>query len=173
MSLVLDATPGGTASNTYCTLAEAETYHAARVPHVDWAAATTAEKNAALVMAARLMDALWEWCEWSTNATQALAWPRSGMIAANRWSAIDSGAIPPELKNAQAEFAAQLLTSDRTLDNDIETMGITSLSAGPVSLAFKDSVSAKVVPDAVVNLLPPWWGHLRGHGRASQRVVRA
>ena len=50
---------------------------------------------------------------------------------------------------AYAELARHLLTSDRTADSDVETQGITSLQAGPVSLTFGAAV-AKPNPDAVM-----------------------
>jgi hypothetical protein len=70
---------------------------------------------------------------------------------------IPSGEVPQALKDATAEFARQLMVTDRTADNDVEAQGISSLSAGPVSLAFKDTIYPKVVPDAVMNLLVPTW----------------
>lgn len=65
--------------------------------------------------------------------------------------------IPQELKDAQSELAGQLLMADTTLDNSVITGGIKSVSAGSVSVSFKDMIDAKVLPDAVWNLMPPSW----------------
>jgi len=162
MPLVLDATVGGVASNTYCTLAEAETYYLGRLPLAAWAAASDAEKNAALVMATRLLDIKYEWVSWPTATTQMLQWPRYGVEDFLRLSFIEDDAIPPQLKNAEAEFAGQLLAEDRSLDSDIETKGVTSLTVGSIAFTFKNSVYAKVIPDAVRDMIPSWWGVLRG-----------
>ena len=84
-----------------------------------------------------------------------------------------SDIIPEELQEATAEYARQLLASDRAGDSDIETQGITSIKAGPVTLTFKDSVYAKVVPDAVFNLIPRDWGTIRGRVSGVMELSRA
>ena len=73
--------------------------------------------------------------------------------------AIDTTVIPRELKEATAEFAGQLLTADRSLDNDVAVQGITSIKAGPVALSFKENgiETAKMLPEAVLMLLVPSW----------------
>lgn len=157
----LVATAGSASANSYCTLAEANDYHDARLFSTDWTGASTDNQTIALIMATRLLDAMYEWAGWCPTTTQALAWPRSGVPNAHGTGDVDSTTIPTELKYATAEFARQLIVADRSLDSDIETQGLQSLSAGPVSLAFRDGVRAKVVPDAVVNLLPSWWGRMR------------
>jgi hypothetical protein len=164
MPLVLVATVGAATANTYCTLAEAETYFLSRVPLAAWVAGTDATKNAALAMATRLLDVKYEWFGTPVEELQALQWPRSGVEDFLRLSYILETAIPPQLKNAEAEFAGQLLAEDRSLDSDIETKGVTSLTVGSIALTFKDSVYAKVVPDAVRDMIPSWWGVLRGVG---------
>lgn len=65
--------------------------------------------------------------------------------------------IPQDLKDAQIELAGQLLATDRTLDNDIQTLGITSVRAGSVALSFKEMISHHVLPEAVWMLMPATW----------------
>jgi hypothetical protein len=72
-------------------------------------------------------------------------------------NAIAIDVIPQALKEAVAELAGQLGTADRTLDNDVIVQGLTSVRAGSVSLAFKDSIMPKVIPDMVYNLMPASW----------------
>lgn len=166
-------TAGATNANTYCTLAEAETYHDSRVEHESWADANNDEKNKALLMATRLLDDLYEWAGFPTNEDQALQWPRNAVMDRHNWNSIDIDTIPERLKQAQAEFAAQLLAEDRSLDYDVERYGLNSLRAGPVSMAFKQYAKAKVVPDAVQNLIPSWWGRLRTKAALSIPVARS
>lgn len=71
--------------------------------------------------------------------------------------AIADDAIPKELKEAQFEFAGQLLLSDRTLDNPVSLAGLTSVKAGSVALTFKDYIERAVLPDMVWQLMPPSW----------------
>lgn len=65
--------------------------------------------------------------------------------------------IPQALKDAESELAGQLLMADTTLDNSVAVGGITSVRAGSVSVSFKDAIDAHVLPDAVINLMPPSW----------------
>lgn len=177
MALTLIATPAASDANSYCTVAEGDAYHESRLFTDTWTDASAAEKATALVMATRLLDAFYSWTgdamtqpkspklpkgayyAWTglaTTSTQALCWPRTGMLTRNGY-AIESGEIPNGLKDATAEFARQLLAADRTADNDVEAQGLKSLSAGPVSLSFQDMVYRKLIPDAVHELLVPSW----------------
>jgi hypothetical protein len=153
-------------------VAEADAYFDTRLFSTNWTGAVTATKETALIMATRLMDSMWEWSGAATDDVQALLWPRVGMRAKNELEFVPDNEIPIELKNATAELAFQLIAEDRTLDSDIESKKITSLTAGPVSLSFGEGVTAKVVPDAVYHLIPPWWGWVRGRGRGVRRAWR-
>ncbi len=244
MSLVLDATPGGSVANSYETVVEAQAYFDSRLPIAAW---DNAESQAVLlVMGTRVLDALAQpfktffpamggapayyrvrrqWTGSPATPTQKLAWPRVGMydrnnvlidvgIVSNTVAAatvistyptphrLVSGAmvlvfgdatstptingtwtvtvvdaygfsipltvtmagtgarfsiIPQELKDATAELAGQLGTTDRTLDNDVIVQGITAIKAGSVGLNFKQAIVPQVIPDAVYNLLPQSW----------------
>jgi len=158
----LITTPGAVDANSYATVAEADAYHDTHLYASAWTAASANTKAVALIQATRTLDALYEWAEWRTYETQALAWPRSGLLDAGAMQYLDEDEIPSQLKNATAEFARQLLEANRTADNPVEAQGIASLSAGSVSLTFRDSVVPKVVPDAVSWMLPRWWGSVRG-----------
>lgn len=171
---VLVTTAGSATANAYVTQAVADQYHIDR-PAVGttWSLATTDQKASAILWATLLMDSLWDWGGYPTDAIQALLWPRGGMLKRNGWEYVALDVIPIELQKATAEYARQLLVSDRAGDSDIETQGIRSITAGPVSLAFKDSVFAKVVPDAVINLVPPDWGYPRGLHAGYRNLQRA
>lgn len=162
----LITTPGSSTADSYVSLLEFAAYLAARL-HVPAAVtdAPDAVREAALRMATRLIDAMpcpvvdgvaWEFQGAAEDADQALLFPAAGLLD-RRGQAIAAGTVPKELKEAVSEFALQLIVGDRTLDSEIETQGITSIKAGPVAVEFKDDVRAKVVPDAVRNLLPSWW----------------
>jgi hypothetical protein len=175
--MALDATPGGAAANSYCSLTEANAYHASRLFVASWTAATDAVKEAALQEACRLLDSSFDWTGGAASATQALCWPRVGMVSLNKF-AIPTTTIPAQLKNAQAEFARQLIDGDRTADNDAVKNELTSVKAGSVALSFRDTEGgstvetkdgdirrkgpdfdylAKWIPDAVRNLLVKSW----------------
>ena len=172
----IDTTVGGSSSNAYVTLAVANQYNTDRAPSsvgTTWTAANDEQRSAAIIDATRQLDALVEWTGWAVDADQALLWPRSGMWDRAGYSVL-STVIPTELQEATAEYARQLLAKDRMADSDPETEGIQSIKAGSVAITFKSDVSRKVVPDAVVNLLPVgWFSHIRGRDNANIDLVRA
>lgn len=171
----LDSTVAGVNANSYASLAEAATYFDERVPLATPWVASGDTSIRALIMATRVLESMVasrkrltvngtdryyrtspQWTGSPATTTQRLAWPRTGMLDRNG-NAIASNVIPIDLKNAQAELAGQLLLSDTTLDNSVSVGGIKSISAGSVSLSFKDMVERHVLPDSVIELLPPSW----------------
>jgi len=65
--------------------------------------------------------------------------------------------LPQPLKDAESELAGQLLTQDRTLDNDVNVQGIKSIRAGSVGITFGGDVVTQVIPMAVYDLMPQSW----------------
>jgi hypothetical protein len=169
----LDVTPGGANANAYCTLAFANTYHDDRLHVSDWTGATDDTKNAAILWATLLLDDLFEWTGWAADPdTQRLLWPRSGMIHRSGES-VDSATIPEDLQQATAEYARQLIAEDRAADSDAETQNLKRVTAGPVTIEFNQGVSAKVVPDGVVNMIPSgWYTRVRGRASLTRQLVR-
>lgn len=176
MPITIVATPGASDANSFCTLTEANTYHERRIA-LDPAWVTTGDPPAILlIMATRILNAMtvarkhlrWDkegkpyfytsraWTGSIVDEVQALAWPRKGMFD-RLGRAIAENAIPQELKDATSELAGQLGLGDRTLDNDVKVQGITSIKAGSVALSFKEVIEAQVLPDMVLNLMPPSW----------------
>ncbi len=169
----LVATIGSATANTYVTLAVADQYHDDRPPAgTTWANASDDQKNEALLWATLLLDRLVDWEGWVVDDVQALLWPRVGLTYPNGFY-VPSTVIPIQLQRATSEYARQLLVSDRAADSAVETQGLLSLRAGPVSLTFKDSVTAKVVPDAVFHLIPSDWGTIRGRVSGTREILRA
>jgi hypothetical protein len=159
------ATPGAVNANSYATVDEAKAYFLTR-PSAHWKKwddADTNDRAAALISATELLDATLTWTGAAASPSQALAWPRTGMANRNGL-AIASNVIPNELKRATAEFAKQLLESNRLADNAIARQGIESLTAGPVELNFRETEWTEslpsVLPDAVKILLPASWYQL-------------
>lgn len=166
--------PPATNANAYVTLTVADQYHADRPPVGDtWINAGDDEKVAAILWATRLFDSLYDWTGFVTSFDQPLQWPRQSMMQRNGLALVPSTSIPIELQYATAEYARQLLVSDRSGDSDIETQKIRSLTAGPVSFDFEAGVVAKPIPDAVYYLLPPNWGSPRGRAKNTLDLKRA
>jgi hypothetical protein len=123
-------------TDTYATVAEADAYATGRA-WTDWLALTLAVKEARLVEAAVYLDTSYEFKGRITDDAQDMAWPREGVIdKEGRLLAPD--VVPARVKAAQIELAriatAGLVASD--------TQGeVTAITAGSVSLTFKDSQS--------------------------------
>lgn len=174
--MALVTTPGAADANSYADLTELNAYLDARVPAMTLRTATDAAKEAALRAAARVLDASFTWTGTAVDATQVLAWPRSGMLTRNGF-AIATTVNPVDLKNAQCELAAQLHAGDRLADNDAIKQGITSVKAGSVAVSFKEinessvesadiairkldpalAWAGRTIPDAVRLLIPASW----------------
>jgi len=120
------------------------------------------------------MESLFIWNGYATTTTQALGWPRTGLL--ERIDVVlDSDTVPQEVKDAQSEYARQLLVTNRAQDNDIESQSISSIKAGSVALVF-DTAAAynKVVPDAVYLQIPQdWFTSVRGRLTGTRILERA
>lgn len=154
--MALDATVAGPNANSFGTLSEAELYFADRLYVEAWTAATDAQKNSALIMSAGLLVSNVCWTGSPSTTTQALPFPRTGMVDRNG-NEIADDVVPQTLKNVQFEMALSLLKGDRTSESDIESLGLTKLKAGPVELGFSGDAKASVVPAFILSLIPSSW----------------
>jgi hypothetical protein len=146
--MALDATVGGTASDTYGTLVEADAYWTARQA-ADWAP-TEAAKEYALRKAAQYLDNVYRgrWKGLKVNREQALAWPRSYAIDSDGYS-VEADTIPQELKNAQFE-AANIIAAGTALEATIDR-AVQSETVGELSVTYMDSASLEAQYPQVSN----------------------
>ena len=167
---VLDVTPGGAASNSYCSLAEANAYAETVLRSSAWVT-LEADQTKALIQATRLLDLYVDWVGMPSTTTQALRWPRLGvplreggvvdLSLGGLGLFMDSTTIPQWLKEATAELARKLLESDRT--GDAQEAGLTSLSVSGLSMTFASStMGAGLIPESVRAMVAPY-------GRIQQR----
>jgi hypothetical protein len=168
------ATPGAVDANSYVTLDEADAYMTTRLHATTWPALTPDDKCRACLWATRLLDAWVEWDGRAASYTQRLAWPRSGLLTVTD-DVIPETVLPDNLKAATAELAWALVGADVTQTPDPVTGGLSSLTAGPVSLDFvgiaaRQPVGDRIIPDSVWGLIQAW-GRRRGSGLYA-RLVR-
>ena len=174
------ATAGAANANSYTTQAEADAYFDARLD-LDPVWVPSGETEASLlIMATRVLDSMAvarkvlrfdgrggpnrrpyyvtsrAWTGEVATDTQALAWPRTGMTD-RLGRVIPSNVVPVELKEATAELAGQLKAGDRTLDNSATVQGISEVKAGSVEVKFAEMIEHRVLPEAVMALIPPSW----------------
>jgi hypothetical protein len=145
--MALDAVPSSVTFNCYTTLVEADAYHEARLYNEAWTTADTARKSSALMWATRMFDTL-EWKGWRTVVTQKHQFPRNmlsitgadytvGMEGIYSTMIFDITSIPQFLKDATAELALQLMTTDLTAHTGTE--GMSRIKVDTIEIAVDKS----------------------------------
>jgi hypothetical protein len=115
--------------DTFVTVAEADTYLRGA-----WSAFDTADKESALVEAARSMETL-TWKGSKTSEAQALAWPRTGVV--DRYGrALDPNIVPTAIKNGQIEWAFYLTQNPGAFGATNFASNDKRYKAGPVEIEF-------------------------------------
>src|SRR5262245_32461822 len=74
--LVKEDGSGKADANSYATVAECDAYHEGHLYAEKWTAASQARKEAAVVMATRLIDSQFQFNGFRAHSQQALQWPR-------------------------------------------------------------------------------------------------
>jgi len=152
----LDATVGGSSSNSYVSQSEATTYFSSRLYTSDWTGASSSTKDSALITATQRIDQ--EFFEGTrVTSTQALKWPRLNVEIPNEHltysypAYFSSTVIPQKVKDAVCEFALFLLATDALKPTGLENFK--ELTVGPIKLVMNQPVLAGRLPDQVLRLL--------------------
>ena len=151
MSLTLVETAGSATANTYCTLAEALAYGETVFPATEaepFAEAAPDDQKRALLAATVALDQLRaRLAGLRATSTQALEYPRSGILKPDRSTYYDTTEIPASVKQAEARLAMYLVKQGKAnaLDGGFTTTpGLTSISLGSeLSMSF-DGVESGV-----------------------------
>lgn len=149
-------------TNSYVTVAEADSYFADRLNATAWTSADATLKGQSLVTAAILLNEQ-RWIGTAVSEDQPLAFPRSGEYFDPRVGASVylSAGIPSRVTNANFELALHLLQNDALLE---DTGGVSSLVVGPIQLTSLQK--ANRIPKTVKTLITPllinsgsssWW----------------
>lgn len=164
LTLIKEDGSGVAGANTYASLADGNAYAEARLYVDEWNAATDAQKNAALVMATRMIDSEIQFGGYKVDQLQALQWPRrlcvdpdSDQISAFPSSGMSGpylpeDAVPKAVVDATCELAIQLLKSDRTGDAQGEGIKRVDL-AGAIEVEFQPGTAPLALTRDVINLL--------------------
>ncbi len=150
MALTLDATIEGANSNSYLTVAKADSYHEGRLFATGWSGASTGDKEAALVWATRLLDTHFDWTAGKNTLTQALRWPRYGALDRDGLL-IDVAILPVSLVEATAELARLLIGTDRTIEKGTE--GLKGLKVDVIELEFDKNDRTVTIPDEIYQMV--------------------
>ena len=176
MASTLVVTPGNASANSYCSRAVADTYHTNRLHAATWTDADDATKDAALLMATRVIDQQFVWEGFrSAPGSQALEWPRDGLLNDEGDLSLDPAAIPTRLQDATAEFARLLIETDTTVASGVAGGAIKSLKAGSVKIDYASGVVAHtdLIPDSVRYSIPRhWWVSIRSRQPSTVSILR-
>jgi len=110
--ITIDATIGGTDSNSYVTAAQMETFAANQSWYSDWQVYTADQQAISLISATMWLDTL-TFAGDRCSATQALKWPRKNASCDGVAASCD--VIPRNVLVAQMELAWQLLQDPSAL----------------------------------------------------------
>jgi hypothetical protein len=115
MTLVKEDGTGKTDANSYANAADGDAYFEGHLYASAWTAATTANKEKALVFATRLIDSQVQFNGSRLKTDQALQWPREDCADPDSaGEAVDSNLVPKMIVDATCEEARELLIQDRT-----------------------------------------------------------
>ncbi len=141
-SFVVEDGTGKTDANSYCSVADADTYHATYTGSTDWSGATQAAKERALVQATQYLDGKYgnRWRGYRAHGypddstDQALDWPRVLGYDADGWP-YDDDTLPTRLQQATAEMALRFVLGDDPFAavTEQENLSAESVTVGPVS----------------------------------------
>jgi hypothetical protein len=171
--LVKEDGSGKADANSYATRADGDAYHEGHMAASDWTTATDAQKDAALVMATRAIDALFRFDGWKRTAAQALQWPRMRCPDVEHAAGADylpEDVVPVALRDAACELARHFLAEDRT--GDAEGIGLRSLSIeGALRMVFDPLRPKPVIPHFVQAMLARVASY-QGRRSGAMRLIR-
>lgn len=146
----LDATVGGTSSNSYLTLVAAGAYFLGRLSVDDWDAADEHEQEAALIMATARLD-LESYVGSPVSYLQRLQWPRYGAYTRNGAS-IASTAIPQDILDATCELALLILADPAIVGGDSGLADFQNLRLGSLDVTPRINANSGL-PSQVLRLI--------------------
>ena len=164
LTLIKEDGTGKPDANSYAAAADGDAYHDGHLYASSWTSATTGNKEKALVMATRLIDAFYQFNGFKRLSTQALQWPRrecrdpdntGGIIPGlllTRGPYLDETKVPPPVVSATCELARELIKQDRSDDPDGEGVSQIAL-VGSVNITFDKRDRQPVISYVVQALL--------------------
>jgi len=157
MALVLSATVGGTTSNSYITVADADSYAAGKVGLASFKAADVNVKEAALVEATDLIDRHGKWKGYIANPSiQSLRWPRFSVMDRDDWY-VPSNVIPLEIAHVVVDLADWLIKSNgfNVDTNTVDQVTVGGTSKG-ITVKFNTNLANIGFPKDIMTSLGFW-----------------
>lgn len=128
MALIVEDGTGKADAQSYASVATATAYHA-NFGNAAWDNAVIDEKEVALRKATAYIDGHYRFKGEPDSETQALSWPRYGVIVGE--FELASNAIPSKVVAATCALALRALSGD--LESDESSQYVESVTVGPIS----------------------------------------
>jgi hypothetical protein len=157
VALTVEDGTGLAAADSYISIADALTYHAA-MGNTAWAAATEAAQEIALRRAAQYIDTRYKYRGERKNLNQSLEWPRVDYEPDGRTEAWPVA----NLKAACCEAALRALSD--TLTADVSTDQVIEETVGPITVRYASKSGQTrypVVDDLLRKYVVAGAGHIR------------
>lgn len=150
MALTVEDGTGLATAEAYISVTDADSYFSDR-GDAAWAALTTAAKEQALRKGADYLQS-YRWQGWRLNATQALAWPRTGVVV----DGVTAAAVPEAIRRANAELAVRASAGDLWADAGGQ---VVSETVGPISVTYAQGARQQMRYEAVERMIAALlWG---------------
>jgi len=191
LTLIKEDGTGKVDANSYATAADGDAYHDGHLYATAWTSATQARKEAALVMATRLIGSQFQFRGFRAHSQQALQWPRTECPDPDRGSVawgvrapecVEPDVVPAAVAAATCELARELLVADRTgapagegiaaTQSSTATHAGTSGSSSMSSTTYDKSDTRPVISRVAQAMLAKYGALIQG-GSGSVRLVRA
>jgi hypothetical protein len=173
LSIVKEDGTGKADANSYASAADGDAYHEGHLYASAWTAATTANKEAALVMATRLIDSQYQFNGHRADSDQALQWPREGCHDpdADGWNGgtVAASVVPKGVVEATCELARELLVADRTAAPPGE--GLKYENTGTTQKGYDKSDQPSVITRVAQAMLDKYGSMISGKSGAV-RLIR-
>ena len=194
LTLIKEDGTGKTDANSYAAAADCDAYHDGHLYATAWTGATQAKKEAALVMATRLIDSQFQFNGFRAHSEQALQWPREKCpdpdaslvsVSVLGWvgdNFVEPDLVPAAVVRATCEMARELLIADRTAAPAGEGIGATQTSqashtgtsgtSSQSSTTYSKSDTRPIISRVARAMLAKYGALIQG-GSGSVRLVRA
>lgn len=170
MALIVETGAGLANAESYCSVAQADAYFAARGT-TTWATMTVTEKEQALRRGTDYLEAYYgdRLVGYRVGTVQALSWPRyeaqrRGVATTCWW---ESDVVPADIVKACAEAAIRAAAGD--ISPDVGRLK-SRTKVGPIEVEYAAGSSPLTKFTAIDRLMQPFVG---GGGSMSMQVVRA
>ena len=174
LTLIKETGAGLVDANAYANAADGDAYHEGHLYATAWTGASAANKDAALVMATRLIDGQYQFNGVKAKDEQALQWPREDCRDpdADGWNGgtVADNVVPKPVIEATCELARELLIADRTTAPAGE--GLKYYNTGTEQTGYDKDDQRPVISHVAQALLAKFGALLKSRSGAV-RLVRA